>query len=382
MNGFACNEGDIESYFNGTLSLVLDNSRRKTMSNEGRQFSLRFEKRTVCRRMIDNYAHVTNEFYGLYRGNHSNRDREYESKPDSFLGGSYVRPTSLILVEYVFIFIFQIAYRLAEIILYASRCITSIRARKRRVTAAETVVRSNDSMSLLSSSNSSIASDLLDSPINSGVAISSGLPHDRQDTGNQATAALNNISDMEDPTDGGDEDSIDGSTFSCDDTSSSTCSFASTATQNHIYKERFWRSELPFSHNLAILFIKSVRSQGRVESRIRKRYARLTLASPSNDWLVTGKKKKCRIECRKRKCSEDLKPDDLEGTSMLALQLKESLLPIGSSCSSTDSCGGSDHSLVEDIDITITSTNVYTSRAYAEHGLNSRRVKSSSNMQV
>lgn len=385
VNGFACNEGDIESYYNGTLSLVLDNSRRNTMSKEGRQFSLRFENRTVCRKMIENYSIITQEFYGLYRGNHGNRDREYENKPGSFSGGSYLRPTSLMLVEYIFIFIFRIAYRIGEILFNARRCIASIRSRKtcHSTKAAEAVVRSNDSVPLSvplsSSSTSSVSFESIDSSINTGLVISSGLPHDSHDTtGNQATAALNGISEMEDSTDDGDLDSIDGTTFSCEEASSSTCSSASIAMGKRVYKDRFWRTELPFSHNLAILFIKSVRAQGRVECRIRKRYARLTLASPSNDWL----KLKQKTRYRKRKCSEELSPDDSEGTSMLSLQLKESLLRTVSSCSSTDSCGGSIQSLVEDMDTTIASSNVFTSRAHTEHGLNSRRVKLSSNFQV
>jgi len=394
VTGFACNEGDIESYYNGTLSLVLDNSRRKTMSKEGRQFSLRFENRTVCRKMIENYSNITEEFYGMYRGNHGNRDRKYEDKPGSFSGGSYLRPTCLILVEYIFIFVFCVAYRIGETLLITRRCIASIRLRMtgHSPKAAEAVVRSNDSVPLsvplsvpqsmpLSSSSTSIAfSESIDSSTNTGVCISSGLPHDSQDTtGNQTTTTLNGISEMEYSIDGGDLDSIDGTTSSCDEASSSTCSSASIAMGKRGYEDRLWRSEFPFSHNLAILFIKCVRVQGRVECRIRKKYASLTLASPSKNWL---KKNNHKTSYRKRKCSEELTPDDLEGNGMLSLQLKETLLPSGSSCGSTDSCGGSIQSMVEDMDTSIASSNVFTSRAFTEYGLNSRRVKTSSSLQV
>lgn len=370
LNGFACKEDDVESYYDATLSLILDNSRRKAMSNEGRKLSLRFEKRTVCRKMIDNYSNVTDEFYKLYRGNHANRDREYEHKPDSFLGGSYVRPTSLMLVEYVFILIFRIAYRIAEIVFGLRRCISSIRS-------TQTHHSTNDSVTVVSSSASttSISSEALDSSIHCGVVISSGLPHDGQEiTGNQ-------VSEMEELTDAGDMDSIADSTFSSDEASSSTCSSASSLTNNRVHEDRFWRYELPFSHNLAILFIKMVRAQGRMECRIRKRYSRLIRGSPSSDWLTVGKMNKDGTTIRKRKCSEELTPDDISESNMLALHLKEPLLP-GSSCSSTVSCGGSDQSLMEDMDTTIASTNAFTSRANTEKGLNSRRVKSSSNLQV
>jgi len=370
VNGFACTEGDLESYYNGTLSLVLDNSRRKTMSKEGRKLSLKFEKRTVCCKMIDNYSNITDEFHGLYRGKHENRDREYENKPESFLGGSYVRPSSLMLVEYIFILIFRIAYRTAEIIFNVRRCLTSIRSRKCRYSAhtAGSLMSCNDTTSLVSSSSSSVSTESL---------ISSDFQGGQDLIGNPAIVALNDISEIKETLDGEDLESIDGSTLSCDEASSSTCSSTSTAMRNRQYEDHFWRFELPCSHNLAILFIRSVRAQGRIECRIRKRYARWTFSHPSNDWLAVRNKDKQSIRYRKRKCSEELNPDDLEGAGMQSIQLRESLLPVGSSCSSTDSCGGSDQSLMEEIDTTL-----FTSRVYSEQGLNSRRVKSSSNLQV
>jgi len=374
VSGFACKEGDLESYYNGTLSLVLDNSRRKTMSKEGRQLSLRFEKRAVCRKMIDNYSTVTKEFYRRYGGDHGNRDREFENKPDSFLGGSYLRPISLILVEYIFIFVFRIAYRTAEVLYNVRHFIARIRSRGNlhSKTTPEAVLRTNDSEPLSSCSTTGISSDSLDSSIKSSVVISSGFP-DGQDTNGNHGTTLNEISEMEDSTCGGDSYSADESTFSSDEASSSSYSSASIAVREHKYEEQLWRFELPFSHNLAILFIKSVRTQGRIECYIRKKYARLTLASPKNGWMTTGNKNKRRSRHRKRKCSEEFSPDD-----MTSLQLKESLLPVGSFCSSTDSCGGSSNqSLVEEID-----ASMLASRSYTEHGLNSRRVKSSSNLQV
>eukprot|EP00533_Pseudo-nitzschia_delicatissima_P012486 CAMPEP_0197282412 /NCGR_PEP_ID=MMETSP1432-20130617/24111_1 /TAXON_ID=44447 /ORGANISM="Pseudo-nitzschia delicatissima, Strain UNC1205" /LENGTH=634 /DNA_ID=CAMNT_0042749341 /DNA_START=206 /DNA_END=2110 /DNA_ORIENTATION=- len=368
VNGFACKEGDVESYYNGTLSLVLDNSRRKTMSKEGRQLSLRFEKRTVCRKMIDNYSAITKEFYGVYGGDHENRDREYENKPDSFLGGSYLRPTSLILVQYIFIVVFQVAYRIAKIIFSIKGFMASIRSRgtHHSTASAEAALRTTDAEPLSSFSSKGM--------INTSVVISAGLPGSQDSLADQETAT-SEAYEMEESTCGGDTDSADDSTYGFDDASSSSCSSASIAVRKSVYEEQLWRSNLAITHNLAILFIKSVRAQGRIECFMRKRYERLTLAAPSNDWLITGNKNKRRSRRRKRKCSEEFTPDDLA----LALQLQESLLPVGgSSCSSTDSTGGcSDQSLVEDID-----ASTFTSRSYSDHGLNSRRVRSSSTLQV
>ena len=368
VSGFACKEGDVESYYNGTLSLILDEARRKAMSKEGRLLSLRFEKRAVCRKMIDNYATVTKEFHIMYGGDHANRDREYESKPDSFLGGSYLRPTSLILVEYIFIFIFTLGYRMAEMLFAAKRFIAQIRSRgtPQSTTTAEAVLRSSDAAPLSS------CSDPLDTSIQTGVLISSELPDSRDTSGNQETSQ-NEISEMGDSICGGDSDSTyDESTFGSEEASSSTYSSDSMAVRKQPYEEQLWDSKLPISHNLAILFIKSVRTQGRIECYMRKRYAKMTLSSSTNNWLTTGKRKnKRRSSLRKRKCSEELSPDDFA----LSLQLKESLLP--SSSSSTDSTeGSSDQSTVEDM----LDTSMY--RTYSENGLASRRVKSSSNLQV
>jgi len=383
VNGFSCTEDDLESYYNGTLSLVLDNSRRKAMSMEGRKFSLRFEKRTVCRKMIDNYSNVTEEFYHLYRGNHTNRDRIYESKPDSFAAGSYLRPTSLVFVEYIFILAFRFFYRVGEIIFSARRCLAFLRSRKpfRSTTSAQTVVKiKNGSIPLATSSASLTSSQSIDSSINTGLVISTGQPCDYQDT--TATYSLNGIFEMADHADGGDADSIDNSILSCDEASSATCSTASTI-NTRPYEDRFWRCELPVSHNLAILFTKTVMAQGRLESRIRKRYTHRKLVCHSHDGMIARKRNKRIAKIRKRKCSEDINPDDFNGRSMLNLQLTESLLPVGCSCSSTDSCAGSDQSLVEDnIDPGMASTNIFVGRAHTEHRLNSRKVKLSSNLQI
>lgn len=365
VSGFACKEGDVESYYNGTLSLILDNARRKAMSKEGRLLSLKFEKRAVCRKMIDNYATITNEFQMLYGGDHANRDREYESKPDSFLGGSYLRPTSLILVEYIFIFIFRLGYQIAETVFAAKRFVAHIRSRgnPEATTTAEAVLRSSDAAPLSS------CSDPLDTSVKTGVLISSGLP-DTQDTD-----ANREISDMGDSICGGDLDSTyDESTFSLDEASSATYSSDSVDVRKQPYEEKLWDSKLPISHNLAILFIKSVRTQGRMECYMRKRYGALTISSSTNNWLTSGtRKNKRRSSLRKRKCSEELSPDDFA----LSLQLKEALLP--SSSSSTDSTeGSSDQSFVEDI----LDTSMAFNRTYPENGLASRRVKSSSNLQV
>jgi phosphatidylinositol alpha 1,6-mannosyltransferase len=357
LNGFVCNDGDLESYYNGTLCLVLDDLRRKSMSKEGRKFSLRFENRTVCRRMIDNYSSVTDEFYRVYNGNHDNRDREYEMKEGSFLGGSFVRPTSLMLVEYVFIILFRIAYRMSELISNAKGYIASFQ-RSTTTTAATTVTTVVESSSTLDSSNNKTTSkrELTPPP-----------PTTRR---NGVPSALNSISEVEEPIDDSisydshqevhsllsqschkqvmgdsdtgkpslitmltktfddDTDSTDSNFLSDDDNSSSSCCSYSSSNHRQRVDRLFWNSGLPWSHNLAILFIKCVRAQGRIESRIRKcRSYNISVPSSTNKIFDVSNIK----QNRKRKGSEEITPDDYNGTKeddILAMQLKESLLPL------------------------------------------------------
>jgi glycosyltransferase involved in cell wall biosynthesis len=117
LSGFACDQYDVDAFFNSVLCLVLDDERRKKMANEGRKLSMNFEKRTVCKRMLDNYASVTNEFYCEYGGHHANRDAVYE-KEHSFTSGNTPRPLLLVFVEYLFIVLFAIMYRLTVVFMY------------------------------------------------------------------------------------------------------------------------------------------------------------------------------------------------------------------------------------------------------------------------
>jgi len=112
ISGFACHEDDLEAWYDSTLCLVLDDARRKSMSEAGRKHSLNFEKGVVCRKMLDNYSAVTEEFFTEYGGHHANRDKVYR-KPDSFHGGNHPRPVILIAVEFVFIMLFRVMYQMA-----------------------------------------------------------------------------------------------------------------------------------------------------------------------------------------------------------------------------------------------------------------------------
>lgn len=115
VNGFACANNDIDAYFEGTHTLLVNHQLRKAMGEAGRQLSLNYEKRAVCRQMVDNYSKVTEEFYSQYGGRHANRDEEFRNE-DSFLGGNIPRPLLLAVFEYVFVFVFLMFYHVATFV--------------------------------------------------------------------------------------------------------------------------------------------------------------------------------------------------------------------------------------------------------------------------
>jgi glycosyltransferase involved in cell wall biosynthesis len=117
VNGFACHADDVDAFFDSTLCLVLDDMRRKSMSEEGRKFSMQFEQRTICKKMLENYSKVTDEFYFEYGGHHANRDQIYQ-KEHSFVGGNVPRPLGLVFVELLFILFFRVMYQMFTLWLY------------------------------------------------------------------------------------------------------------------------------------------------------------------------------------------------------------------------------------------------------------------------
>jgi phosphatidylinositol alpha 1,6-mannosyltransferase len=113
VNGFACSGADKQGWLMGTLALLQDPVMRKRFSEASRDHSLKFEKGVVVRKMLNNYSTVTDEFYCDYGGRHANRDRIFQKKEGSFLGGNHPRPFLLMLVEYFFMVLFQVLWYFA-----------------------------------------------------------------------------------------------------------------------------------------------------------------------------------------------------------------------------------------------------------------------------
>jgi glycosyltransferase involved in cell wall biosynthesis len=106
VNGFACTNED--DFFQATLNLVLDHGLRERCAKASRDKSLEFEKHKVVKQMLDNYSHVTDEFYCEYGGHHENRDAAYLARQDTFYIGTHPRPMALRLAEHLIVLLLRI----------------------------------------------------------------------------------------------------------------------------------------------------------------------------------------------------------------------------------------------------------------------------------
>jgi len=102
VNGYACETGNVDSFYKATLALLLDENMRKTYSHESIVLSATFDESTIVRQMLQNYDDITKQFQENYDGLHQNRDKEYRNQ-DSFLLGMEPRPFGLQSTCYIFI---------------------------------------------------------------------------------------------------------------------------------------------------------------------------------------------------------------------------------------------------------------------------------------
>mmetsp|Transcript_8522 Transcript_8522/g.23577 ORF Transcript_8522/g.23577 Transcript_8522/m.23577 type:complete len:655 (-) Transcript_8522:141-2105(-) len=114
VNGYACQAGNVDAFFEATRELVVDKQKRMMFSEGSRAKAELLEKRAVVRKMLRNYDNVTEEFYTEYGGHHANRDKAFD-----FLAGNHPRPLVLVLVEYLFIVLFQVLWNMSQLFLWA-----------------------------------------------------------------------------------------------------------------------------------------------------------------------------------------------------------------------------------------------------------------------
>jgi hypothetical protein len=116
-NGFACVEGDLNSFYEATSKLVQDSALRRQLGANSRALAVTLEKRAVVQQMLDHYSTVTDQFYRDYGGRHVNRDAAFRHQY-SFVGGSHPRPLLLVAVEYVFVVLFQVMWNMSSLFFY------------------------------------------------------------------------------------------------------------------------------------------------------------------------------------------------------------------------------------------------------------------------
>jgi len=142
-SGYACPEADEEAFFNATYDLVTNHEKRRRFSQASRQLSLQWENGVIVRRMMENYATITQEFYTDYEGHHANRDAHYRNRPGAFRTGNHPRSFLLIVVEFVLITLFNGMFTLANIVIYAHKVVTS---RRRADTGSPSMVGKSPSV--------------------------------------------------------------------------------------------------------------------------------------------------------------------------------------------------------------------------------------------
>jgi phosphatidylinositol alpha 1,6-mannosyltransferase len=301
VNGFACQDGDLEGFYNGTLCLVLDHMRRKSMSEEGRQLSMQFEKRVVCRKMIENYGKVTNEFYSVYGGRHSNRDQVY-TRDHSFHGGCNPRPFTMCVAEYIFIQLFRVMYQMFALFLFVqAQMLRGVVGNTNNVhhaihhTASSSPTRKVTANIGLSSGNNNRNdnSEVVPGIRRSSVGISldriveldeghdsDGDSSSQQSSGSPKAAATSSLmvpagNALMSATD--------------DETDSTACESCDSSTDNSSSRRCFQSSsDLPLSHKIAIVAVELFMLQFRMECQLRRSLG--YVVSPSK-WNLKRKRK-------------------------------------------------------------------------------------------
>ena len=270
LNGFACQDNDVDAYFDATLCLVVDDTRRNAMSEEGRKFSLQFEKREVCRKMLDNYSTVTDDFFYLYGGHHCNRDREYQNE-HSFLGGNRPRPTFLVMVELLFIFLFIVVFHVAAFFVCVKKFVMPFLAFSESSVSptfpdSSTIVAPQTTLRQLS----------LDVHLRCIEEVEEGHDSDVETQDSRIKRVI--VVPMKD------DDDTDSTTSLSDDSSSNgrhTTSMSCCTAPRH--------PSFSMSHSLAIAFVKLLQLQFRIESQLRN-MASDTLSSAN--WSIVKRKRK------------------------------------------------------------------------------------------
>jgi phosphatidylinositol alpha 1,6-mannosyltransferase len=290
QNGFACPANDFDAFYESTVCLLLDHQERKRMSEYGRQFSMQFEKRAICKKMLENYTKVTDQFYTSFGGHHANRDQEYQ-KEHSFLAGNHPRPLVLVFVEFLFMYLFRVMYPLMTMYIHM---------RQTFFASPSPVPRTEESQLIVST-------------------VSPRLPVEG--------SPLESIAEVEDFSSSDSSDSTDvemnavrmGALMKADDETDSTTSMSDDSSAERKPERYCCRTTTqteprpPISHMMAIAFVQIMFLQCRIEGWIRNKL--IDFCSPSKWNPMKRKRKNSSFAVdlqRNRSDGSDSGSDDLE----------------------------------------------------------------------
>lgn len=107
VNGYACEAGNVDEFFQGTRSLVQDAEKRKACSRESIALSKTFDQHVVVRGMLSNYEEIEKEFVEVYGGSHFNRDEAWNDE-QTFRLGKDPRPIGWCLIECFFLTLLRV----------------------------------------------------------------------------------------------------------------------------------------------------------------------------------------------------------------------------------------------------------------------------------
>lgn len=288
QNGYKIDAGDEESFFEATLSLVLNTKLRDEYRIGSRQLALKMEKSVVVQQMLANYSDVTDEFYADYGGHHHNRDTIY-SKPGSFLFGKLPRPFVWLVFEKFFMCMFYLLWYVGVVFSWLFKSPT------RQDTNSRDITRANESE--INTQSTLIAK-------NSAFAIV-----------------------------GMDEIEIGAVSSDCDSQKDDDCT-SNTTPSVEVQTPLSSSSQLPgdwrVSHNIAIGVVKILQIQCRLESNIRSMFSNGT----THKWQgIHAKRKNSSFIAPSDSCRSRLLDDSV---SVMDTIIDEPTIPNVSPCNSQD----------------------------------------------
>lgn len=115
VNGYTCEAGNVQSFYDGTLRLLRDANLRSSFSEQSKIMSQGMEQSSVVREMLGHYEEVKTEFYDTYGGSHQARDEAYRT-PGSFKLGTDPRPFGFGLVEFIILSFFSFGVKILAVV--------------------------------------------------------------------------------------------------------------------------------------------------------------------------------------------------------------------------------------------------------------------------